>query len=149
MKKNILIYLLGVSVFFNIIFVKTHTKLSEQQPASQSQTTNQDWNTFIKALAWVESEWNPEAIGQTEDVGYLQITPIIILDANRIVGSNKYSLDDRKDINKSIEIFNVIMDNYNPTHDLNYSLKIWNPKAPVSYHRKVMTKYNELITSNI
>ena len=46
---------------------------------------------------------------------------------------------------KSIEIFNVVMNARNPERDKHFALKIWNSKAPVSYHTKVMNKYKELL----
>lgn len=103
-----------------------------------------DWNAFIEALIIVESRGDSEAVGTRNDVGVLQITPIMINDANRIIGEPRYALDDRTDRDKSIEIFNIIQNHYNPDHDLHFALKIWNSKAPVSYHRAVMTEYDRL-----
>lgn len=109
------------------------------------QENTSDWDTFILALAWVESRWDTQAEGPTNDLGWLQITPIMVKDANRIVGYDKYTLEDRLDKDKSIEIFNVIQDEYNPDHDIQLALKIQNPYCKVSYHRAVIDKYNELM----
>lgn len=106
-----------------------------------------DWDAFIEALIHVESRGDSEAVGTKNDVGVLQITPIMINDANRIIGEPRYDLYDRTDRDKSIEIFNIIQNHYNPDHDLHFALKIWNSKAPVSYHRAVMDEYNRLTTS--
>lgn len=105
------------------------------------------WPVFIEALIHVESRGDSTAVGTKNDVGVLQITPIMINDANRILGDNRYTLGDRIDRDKSIEIFNIIQDHYNPDHDMHFALKIWNSKAPVSYHREVMTEYNRLLQS--
>lgn len=102
------------------------------------------WDTFIEALIYVESKGDRMAVGSRNDVGVLQITPIMLEDANRIVGEERYTLDDRKDRDKSIEIFNIIQNHYNPEHDMHYALKIWNSRAPISYHRAVMDKYREM-----
>lgn len=115
----------------------------EQETAAAFQTP--DWDTFILALAWVESRWDTRAEGPTNDLGWLQITPIMVKDANRIVGYDKYTLEDRLDKDKSIEMFNVIQDEYNPGHDIQFALKIQNPYCKVSYHRAVINKYNELM----
>lgn len=108
-------------------------------------SNDEDWAFFIHALAWVESGWNTKAIGAKQDVGYLQLTPIMVEHANEILGTEYFTLDDRYFKEKSIEIFNVVMNEQNPERDKHFALKIWNPKAPVSYHTKVMNKYYELL----
>lgn len=103
-----------------------------------------DWELFTQALIWVESKGNSKAVGSNDDVGVLQITPILLQDCNRILKNEVFSLEDRLDSLKSVEIFNIIQDHYNPQHDYHLALKIWNGKAPLSYHRKVMDKFNEI-----
>lgn len=108
-----------------------------------------DWDYFIEAIIWKESRGNTNAVGTSNDIGVLQITPIIIEDCNRILGYNKYTLDDRYSREKSIEIFNIIQAYYNPQKDFNLALKIWNPRSPLSYHRDILNKYEELKQENI
>lgn len=103
-----------------------------------------DWEDFTRALIWVESKGDCKAIGGNDDVGILQIRKPIIDDCNRILGYDKYTLTDRLDSLKSVEMFNIIQDHYNPQHDYHWALKLWNSKAPLSYHRKVMDKFNEI-----
>ena len=55
-----------------------------------------------------------------------------------------FTLEDRLDSLKSVEMFNIIQDHYNPQHDYHWALKLWNSGAPLSYHRKVMDKFNEI-----
>lgn len=110
-------------------------------------SADDDWALFIDALAWVESGWNTQALGTKKDVGWLQLTPIMVADANEILGAEYCTLDDRYFKEKSIEIFNVVMNERNPDRDKHFALKIWNPKAPVSYHTKVMDKYYELLNN--
>lgn len=141
-KQTITNILLIILLAVNIIEVKSYRRKSIPEPPAVS--VQDDWDTFITALAWVESRWNDEAVSPKQAVGYLQLTPVIVKDANRILGDEVYTLDSRTDREQSIEIFNIIMDNYNPEHDMQYALKIWNPYAKVSYHRAVMQKYNEL-----
>lgn len=111
-------------------------------------TIKEDWDTFISALIWVESEGDKNAVGSKNDVGVIQITPIYLRDVNRIIGYNKYKLSDRNDSLKSIEMFNVMQEHYNPAKDKHLALKIHNSKAPLSYHTKVMSKYFELKNNN-
>lgn len=103
-----------------------------------------DWDTFTKALIWVESKGDSKAVGSKDDVGVLQITPILVEDCNRILKNEGFTLEDRLDSLKSVEMFNIIQDHYNPQHDYHWALKLWNSGAPLSYHRKVMDKFNEI-----
>lgn len=107
-----------------------------------------DWDAFTRALIWVESRGNSNAVGKLDDIGILQIRPIIVEDCNRILGYERFTLTDRLDSLKSVEMFNIIQDHYNPQHDLHFALKIWNPRSPISYHRKVMNKYTEIKNRN-
>jgi hypothetical protein len=101
------------------------------------------WDEFIKALIWVESRDNCNAVGDLDDVGVLQIRKVIVDDCNRILGYNKFTYEDRRDSVKSVEMFNIIQDHYNPTRDMHFALKLWNSKAPVAYHKKVFKKMEE------
>ena len=103
-----------------------------------------DWEDFTRALIWVESKGDCKAVGSKDDVGVLQITPILLRDCNRILGYERFTLTDRLDSLKSVEMFNIIQDHYNPQHDYHWALKLWNSGAPLSYHRKVMDKFNEI-----
>ena len=104
----------------------------------------EDWDCFISAIVSVESNGKWDAKGKNNDVGVLQITPILVRDCNRILGREKYTLADRLDSLKSVEMFNVVQKHYNPQRDYHWALKLWNSGAPLSYHRKVMDKYNEI-----
>ena len=69
--------------------------------------------------------------------------PVYIEDANRIVGEDRYKLSDRYDKDTSIEIFNVIQDRYNPTHDIAKAIKLHNPKAGKWYYDRVMEQFKK------
>jgi hypothetical protein len=108
-----------------------------------------DWEIFTQALIWVESKGDSKAVGSKDDMGVLQITPILLQDCNRILKTERFTLEDRLDSLKSVEMFNIIQDHYNPQRDFHLALKIWNGKAPLSYHRKVMDKFNEIKASSL
>lgn len=59
-------------------------------------------------------------------VGILQIRPIGLQEANRIVGYNKYSLEDREDSTKSVEMFYIIQNYWNPKYNFKKAAFIWN-----------------------
>lgn len=94
------------------------------------------WEVFTRALIQTESGGNPNAIGKTNDVGILQLTPIYVRDANRITHS-QYTLDDRYDVKKSLEMFTIINDHYNPDHDIDKAIKLHNPGAGDWYEKRV------------
>lgn len=73
-------------------------------------------DNLINAMIVVESGGNDAAIGDGgKAVGCLQIWPITIKDANRIIGYKKYTLADRYDRQKSKEICRLIMTHYEKT----------------------------------
>lgn len=103
------------------------------------------WGIFVNALMEVESGTDSLAIGTKNDVGVLQLRPIMVAEANRIIGREEFTLEDRKSISRSVDIFNTIQNYYNPEHDMQLALKIHNPRAPLSYHFRVMNIYNDIL----
>lgn len=105
-----------------------------------------DVDALIKALAWVESRWDDKAESNKNARGYLQITPILVEEVNRLGGN--YTHEDAWDREKSIEMFHIIMRHYNPTYDIHLCAKLWNPLSKLSYHTAIETKYKELCKTN-
>ena len=103
------------------------------------------WSIFIEALIWVESKGDEKAIGANDDVGVLQIRPIMVAEANRITGYDKYTLEDRFSRDKSIEMWQVVQDYHNPEKDIEEALKWHNRYAPKQYVVDVFSKYNDLL----
>jgi hypothetical protein len=82
---------------------------------------------LIKAIALRESSYNSDTIVQSENaVGYLGIRPIMVREVNRILRKPKYSLDDRFDRDKSIEMFVIYQNHYNPKWYYCRACRIWN-----------------------
>ena len=79
---------------------------------------------------------NPFAVGKTNDLGILQITPIYVKDVNRILGEERFTLDCRIDIDKSLEMFEIYQSYYNPDKDINRAIKLHNPGAGSDYREK-------------
>lgn len=103
------------------------------------------WRCLIESLIYVESKGNDSIVGSHQDVGCLQETPIFISEANRIIGSNVYNLDDRYNRQKSIEIFEIIQKHHNPDKSIKKAIKLHNPKALKTYKDSVMCKYHKLL----
>lgn len=98
---------------------------------------------FIQSIIHIESKGNPFAVGTTNDVGILQITPICVKEANRILKREEYTLDDRFSHKKSVEIFNIIQGHHNPSFNLIRACRIWNPGAGKSYTEKILKEYEK------
>lgn len=107
-----------------------------------------EWDIFVEALIQVESEGKADAVGKTNDVGILQITPIYVKDVNRILGEDKYDLSCRTDMEKSLEMFEILQGHYNPSKSIDKAIKLHNPRAGQSYRIKIM-KQMEIIKSNL
>lgn len=107
---------------------------------------------LITAVATVESKLNEKAVSG-DCVGYLQIRPVLVKECNNILkkkkSSKRYSLKDRYNKEKSIEMFYLIQENFNPSYNIERALWIWNAdanakKRPTAYINKVMKVYNKL-----
>lgn len=96
------------------------------------------------AFAVVESNDNPHAINRKENaVGLLQIRPIMVKQANQIVGEDIYTLSDRHDSLTSIAIFHTVMSELNPSLDVDKAIAIWNPNASREYRNCIKSFYYE------
>jgi len=115
---------------------------------SKSYSQSFDWTRVINAIAIVESNNNPRAVGGGGSVGLLQITPVLVRDCNNILAKQKstkrYSLSDRLSAQKSKEMFVLIQEYYNPEHNIEKAIRMWNggPRYSVrstqGYYRKVL-----------
>ena len=66
------------------------------------------FSILIPFIIMIESSGNPNPPpGKANDVGIVQITPIYLRECNRILGYDKYVLEDRKDHAKSIEMLKI------------------------------------------
>lgn len=122
-----------------------------------AQNTNVDYSRLITAIGTVESKLNDKAVSGVH-AGFLQISKVTVKECNRINKirgvSKRYTLNDRFNHQKSIEMFHIIQGFYNPKGDLHYAILLWNEgssamdktKRKTSYYNKVMKVYNNLKT---
>lgn len=101
-----------------------------------------DWDYITEAIIQVESGGEDSAINK-DNVGCLQLSSWYVNKANEIGGAN-YSLNDRFNREKSIEIFNIMNDSLNKDKSLIGACKLHNPKAPKSYYLRVKNLYEAL-----
>jgi hypothetical protein len=76
-------------------------------------------DTLLIAIMAVESNFDTLAYNEKENAaGVLQIRPIMVSEVNRLLGENKYTLKDRWNKAKSIEMFNIVrLHTKNPTNE--------------------------------
>ena len=85
-------------------------------PIIKKRNNNQlTWDDFVEAVIQVESRGNDLAYNERENaVGCLQIRPIMVKEVNRVLKNNKsnltFTLNDRWDRQKSIDMFDIIAD---------------------------------------
>jgi soluble lytic murein transglycosylase-like protein len=132
MKQTILSLLL-------LAFISTQSMMYDK-PTEQPVAID----TLLNAVMAVESNFDSMAYNEKENaVGVLQIRPIMVREVNRLLGEDKYTLKDRWNKTKSIEMFNVIRSHLKGASDEQIA-RVWNggynghniPKT-MQYWRKV------------
>lgn len=86
-----------------------------------------DWEVMILAIAKTESDFNFLARGSRNDLGLLQATEIWVEDVNRIIGEQRYSHCDALDPVKTLEMFSIIQNHYNPDKEVTRAIHLHNP----------------------
>lgn len=100
-----------------------------------------DFELIELAIIWQESKANPNPkYSDGESEGILQITPIYVKEANRILGKSEYTLHDRRNPLKSHEMFLVVQNYHNPEKDVKKTIKLHNKAG--WYFDEVMDRYN-------
>ncbi len=106
-----------------------------------------DREKLIQALITVESAGRTDAIGDGgRAVGCLQIWPVMVKDVNRIAGT-RYTLADRKDRQKSIEMAHIYLAHYAKNDTLENAARKYNggpaghkKQSTIAYWKKVKTQ---------
>ena len=113
---------------------------------SENETESFDWNPVIAAIIQVESNGNHRAKNGNQ-IGVMQITPILVADCNQILKKKKsklrYTLSDRLNVKKSKEMFLIIQEWYNPQNNVEKAIRSWN--GGVNYSVKGTQKYYEKV----
>jgi len=128
---------------------KVYSQTTDSIDNVEAQVKN--WTPIMNAIIYVESKGDPNAVGGNS-VGILQITPILVKQCNIILkakkSSKRYTLNDRRSIQKSKEMFILIQEYYNKEHNLEKAIRLWNGgpnysiKGTQKYFNKVMRCYN-------
>lgn len=86
------------------------------------------WQQLIMAIAFTESRFTTDALGAARGTGILQLREIYVKEVNRLYGT-EYTIQDAYDPEKSLEIFSLMQEHYNPDRDLATGIKYHN-KSP-------------------
>jgi len=94
------------------------------------------------AFAMQESRMNADVVSPCgKYVGCLQISEIMVREANRVLGEELYSYSDRYNAGCSYGMFKAVMEHHNPTLNIDKAVDIWNEKAPETYRENVKNYY--------
>lgn len=99
------------------------------------------WQQLVMAIAFTESKFNTNALGTAGDTGILQIREIYVKEVNRLYGT-EYTIQDAYDPEKSLELFCLMQEHYNPDKDIATGIKYHN-KNP--YYATTVKRNMELI----
>lgn len=94
------------------------------------------------AFSMQESRMAEDAVSPCgKYVGCLQISEIMVREANRVLGEELYSYSDRYDAGCSYGMFKAVMEHHNPTLNIDKAVDIWNEKATETYRENVKNYY--------
>lgn len=99
-----------------------------------------DTDRLIKIFEHIESRHDENA-RNGKYVGTLQISPIMVREANRINGYEKYSLSDRNDSLMSANIFKDVMKHHNKEKSIRKAVIIWCGRDNPNYRKKVINMF--------
>lgn len=154
--KEIPISVILVLIGMFLLGLRTGAKLKEWTPEARIDTVYvardlSEWELLELAIIQTESKFNPQAVGRSDDRGIFQATPIWVAEVNRIIKLKKletepYSHADAFDIQKSLEMFNIIQDYHNPDHSFDRAIQLHNPGGDsIGYSNRVKQNYKILV----
>ena len=144
MKRIILIILLFIPLFcFNSVAeVNLESYFNDLKVKKEEEIKN----NIIESIIQIESESDSFAING-DNLGILQIRPIMVYEVNRILGYKKYRLKDRFDPIKSIEMFKIYTNHHTPDWNLELVARRWNggyngelKLSTLNYYLKIKSK---------
>ena len=134
MKRMLLTFVI-LSIFF--VCSAPNTAVCYIQEVGLIKPFDPMLHSFIK----VESNFNDTVINRLGYGGCLQIGQEMVDEVNRICkkegNPSRYVLEDRLNRGKSIEMWYIVQNYWNPLYDLKRATKIWNPLASKRYYNKI------------
>jgi len=91
---------------------------------------------IVMALCTIESSNMADAVGDGgQAVGILQICPVMVSEANRLHGSDRWTIEDRWSEMQSKQMAHLILSKRATT--LSKACEVWNPQAGEWYFKRV------------
>ena len=114
--------------------------ITDTFPQEMEYTLSREDTINAMALAFVkqESNFNHTAVSPCgQFVGCLQLSEIMVREANRIVGFDCFNYNDRYDRQGSYAIFKIVQQHHNPNLEIDQAIDIWNRYCPHEYRNNV------------
>lgn len=99
---------------------------------------------LILSMMDVESKFNPLAEGDSGDTGILQIRQIYVDEANRILGHEELTIMDAYDIERSLDMFDIVQSHHNGDDDFIRTIYCHNKSN--QYRDKIIQTYNKYLS---
>jgi hypothetical protein len=140
MKKIMLVaFLIGIPLYGRspvLIKEKLISTITITFNSAMKIVKEKEFDPMLYSFMKIESNFRTDVINWLGYGGILQLGQEMINDANRIAHTN-YILEDRMDSCKSVEIWYIIQNHYNPHYTLTKACKVWNPTASSAYRKKI------------
>ena len=124
--------------------------LKSVRPPESNEVIKQDWKYFVEALIFIESRGIDTIVNDKSGAtGCLQIMPVYVKGVNKIIKERKlkdslFTLSDRTSRVKSLRMFKIMQDYYNPKQDIGRAIFLHNSRAPISYKNSILKKMKEI-----
>lgn len=149
MKKFIFLIILFGSILIPIKNEPIHFKPKLLHKKEIIDTDLIHKQKILLSIIKEESKFKLDAINRSENaVGLLQIRPIMIKEVNLIIGEERFTNADRNDLYKSIEIFVIYQNYFNPEWDLEKAARLWNggrngmnKESTIGYAKRIEKHY--------
>lgn len=148
--KQLVLILLVVSTNSNSI-APDESKLNNI-PVPIKEVEKSDIDYLVNAMIVIESSGDSMAYNYSTDAaGILQIRPIMVREVNRLLKDNNfdkiYSLDDRFNRTKSIDMFHIWRTLKHPDDDFEVLARCWNG-GPQGYKSHLTIEYWNRVKNN-
>ena len=144
-------FIMTVALAITLVIEFTSTKelktIIHEYPIIDNPITQQDTlDAMIVAFAVQESNTTENAVSDCgKYVGCIQMSKIMVDEANRILGYDNFAHDDRFVWDSCARMFEIVQTYHNPTLDIDKAITIWNKGCPNSYRNNVKKVYKGVL----
>ena len=138
---------LAITLVIGFNSTKEVKTIIHEHPIIDNPITQQDTlDAMIVAFAVQESNTTENAVSDCgKYVGCIQMSKIMVDEANRILGYDNFTHDDRFIWDSCARMFEIVQTYHNPTLDIDKAITIWNKGCPNSYRNNVKKVYKGVL----